>query len=616
MRTEDWAKAQEPALQAARLDPFNSSSLVRLSLCYENQREYVKAYDSLRKGMALMPSTGRRSLVARLNRLREQADDMAANIIRKDPFMVLPHELVLRIMQFGLDDRRDLVLNCSFVSKTWRETLIHKCPELWGTLTFRWKQLKDKRFDGKSKEWSERCNQDAHTVEVIEGLSLVGVGKIPKELRWDFMRAKNLRLDMKDNKVVQRFREKFMGIFHRLEHLEINGGDIEQFREDADSHIDLHCRLTDKSGDKTIKTINVNNVDFRERPIDWCDRSAMVERRYDHYDSRRRRYPALESLVVSECKFDTLRNPGNIQLRSDMMYVYDDEIGLGMFDSPEEQEIEPYEGRCENCPLHVMLYSATNLRNLKVLCHSSMLEGLYAGPQRPPRPDERILLPNVTRLTLPPVSVWTIDIRTPNVQSLDFALANDISRDTCYNRTIPMIPLPHKSPVDFKNLDKLTHLGLECAGSDTIDRLEAWLSRVPNLTSLSIHGNKIWASSAPPKSTASGDYRSDPVSLSLLEALINHSESIRKLDTLDIAQCDLSDDLLVKFIKIRKESPGTTPLIKLTLRGRNELSPATHAWLHEAVRLPDNAGSGFVHDLGTYPKYTAKGVCQLCDVKT
>jgi hypothetical protein len=109
MRTEDWAKAEEPALEAARLDPSSSSSLVRLSLCYENQREYVKAYDSLRKGMALMPPSEKRSLGPKLNRLREQADDMAANVVRKDPFVVLPHELVLRIMQFGLDDRRDFV---------------------------------------------------------------------------------------------------------------------------------------------------------------------------------------------------------------------------------------------------------------------------------------------------------------------------------------------------------------------------------------------------------------------------------------------------------------------------------------------------------------------------
>jgi hypothetical protein len=158
----------------------------------------------------------RKALSDKQARLREQSDDMAAHVIRKDPFEVLPLELVIHIMQIGMEERRDMVLNCSFVSKTWNQTLNHKCPELWGTLSFCWRHLRDKKFDGKLELWLQRCNRKPHTVDVAEGMTLGGVGKIHKDMQWAFFSAKNLRLEMKDNKVIQRFSDKFSYSFHSL----------------------------------------------------------------------------------------------------------------------------------------------------------------------------------------------------------------------------------------------------------------------------------------------------------------------------------------------------------------------------------------------------------------
>jgi hypothetical protein len=172
-----------------------------------------------------------------------------------------------------------------------------------------------------------------------------------------------------------------------------------------------------------------------------------------------------------------------------------------------------------------------------------------------------------------------------------------------------MIPTLEESPVYIGNLPKITHLGFECAQSDTVDRLEVWLSRVPNLTSLVIHGNKTTPFSAaiPPGS----NYRSSPVPVSILDGLIANSHLLPKLDTLEIKYCDLSDERIVRFIKMRAESPHTTRVVQLVLRGRDELSAATHAWLHEAVRQPDGQ-SGFAHDLDHHLFGVPRGVCDLC----
>lgn len=594
IQIEDWSKARPPALKASQLEPFSSSSLLRLSLCYENEREYIKAYDHLLKGMSLMTPLERKSLSDKQARLREQSDDMAAHVVRKDPFEVLPLELVIHIMQIGMEARRDMVLNCTFVSKTWRQTLIHKCPELWGTLSFCWRHLRDKKYDGKLEHWLNGCNRKPHTVDVLEGMTLGGVGKMPKDMQWTFSSAKNLRLEMKDNKVIQRFSDKFSYSFYSLEHLVIDGGLIDSIREEDEAFNTLHCNLLDLSAYSKIKTMVIRNVDFRDRfVIEYAYLGGMIAREMHNLDTRRRSYPSLESLVLQNCKFDTVENPGEV---SRHMKEYKQLDRYSMDDDDESSdEADPSEGRNKDCPLHMTLRSAPNLREFKISCHRVMFEGRFDRPQTQPKPEERVQLPQVVRLTIPPVSVWTIDMHTPNVQSLDFTLSYRMAPSTAYMRAVPMIPMLEESPVDIDNLTKITHLGFECAKSDTADRLVAWLSRVPNLTSLSIRGNKLLTNAVPARSDTNSTYRSDAVSDSLLEALIDLSESIPKLETLDIADCHYSDELVEKFVKMRKETPGMAPLTKLVLRGCKMLSPATHARLHKAVESPTGQ-SGYDHD--------------------
>jgi hypothetical protein len=172
-----------------------------------------------------------------------------------------------------------------------------------------------------------------------------------------------------------------------------------------------------------------------------------------------------------------------------------------------------------------------------------------------------------------------------------------------------MIPTVEDSPVNTDNLDKITHLHFTCAKIDTVDRLEAWLLRVPNLASLSISGNKEPSKTASTQTDTNPNYRSEPVTIRLPEALLGLSQSLPKLQSLEITECDVSDEALVKFVKMRKESPGSTPLTKLAMGWRDCLHPETHAWLHTAVKTPDGQ-SGYTHR----PSLLIRSACRHCEV--
>lgn len=293
----------------------------------------------------------KKSYSDKLARLHEQSEDMAANVVRKDPFEVLPLELVIHIMQIGLEESSDMVLNCTFVSRAWRMTLIYRCPELWGKISFRWRHLREKKFEGKRDEWLMRCDQRPHTVEVLEEMTLSGVGKIPKELRAQFFFVKNLRLDMKDNKVVRRFCDKFAFHFHSLEHLWMHSGGIDEIKEEAESFYDLHCDLLNQNGYGPIKTMEIANVDFRDRYLDEFGGIRPLYGKVSGYKAAlRASYPKLESLVLTRCKFDTAVNRGEI-------VAYEGHEQRRPWDSydisasPDDPEPDTIDGRYNNCPL-------------------------------------------------------------------------------------------------------------------------------------------------------------------------------------------------------------------------------------------------------------------------
>jgi tetratricopeptide (TPR) repeat protein len=117
MRTGRWEEACVASLKAVELDPLQSSAALRLATCYEKERQYVKAYDWLQRGISLIPSVEReQAQLEKLAWLRRHAEDAKSNVRRVDPSL-LPKELFTIVMQYGLLEDRHFVLKSTWVSK-------------------------------------------------------------------------------------------------------------------------------------------------------------------------------------------------------------------------------------------------------------------------------------------------------------------------------------------------------------------------------------------------------------------------------------------------------------------------------------------------------------------
>lgn len=191
---------------------------------------------------------------------------------------------------------------------------------------------------------------------------------------------------------------------------------------------------------------------------------------------------------------------------------------------------------------------------------------------------------------IPPPSVMFLDIHTPKVERLSFVLSTFGNDNRKYEERFPLIPLIEDSPIAIETLANLTHLEFETGVTDTSSRLEMWLSQVPNLTSLSIRGN-----ANPYRRLDSGKRPGpdSPVSECILELLLEHPEWLPKLTELSLMHCRLPDDLLRKFVEMRRHSDVATALTRLSLSRKENMSTETHTWLHEVIQKSDGSGTGF-----------------------
>jgi hypothetical protein len=587
MEIEDWPNAREAATSAVNLDPSQPLSLIRLSTCYNKDREYVKAYDALRKGVGLLPPVERAPYKAKLAHLLERRNDALANIPRVDPFERLPLEVIINIMQYGLIKDRHYVLQCTWVSKTWNIVLVHKCPELWGTLTFAGKDLQDKLWHEKRRTWIQRAGNNIHTV-VLDGMKGGLFSFILKSYEAYFLKAKIARITMKDNGALRVLCQTFNRGFYATENLYIDGGDSLDSPNEQGGIKMLDCNLLDPGFVKrTLKLMEVRSVDYRRGANGNPSINQYPFDRYE-YDStdRKRDYSALTSLSIIACKF-------SISDRDSNRSTY------------------------ECCPLHNMLKGASGLQVLKVVSEPGVSTRIHRNVDHLLNSTRRIVLENLEEAAIPPPTVMFINFHAPQLKRLSFVLPERIDVDYDHrsgNGLPPLIPLIAHSPITFETLGSLTHLELEAGDTDRPERMGTWLSHLPNLVSLSIRGNKSWFKL--PKETKNLPDAEQPVYECIVKLLADHPEWMPKLTSLELTYCKLVDvdEEIRQFVEMRQLSSTAASLTKLTLAYRNELSSETHAWLHAAVQKSDGTGTGFSHRIFTY-SYIEEGFCEHCEIE-
>lgn len=261
--------------------------MIHLSTAYEKQKEYVKAFDWFEKALSLLLPSQRQPHKDTYDRLCKLSDEQKS---RSDPFFKLPLSVMVNIFQFALQDDRHVVLRSTWVNRLWRRVLLNQCPQLWGTLTLPWSELKDTSFREKHDTWIQRARGKIHTIN-LDKITVTGVARVPKaysEYMWD---AKSLRLTTPNNTAFWRLISRFANKFSKLEHLYFDGGEIGKGgdRDDFPDNV-MHGQLLHHEKRKGFKTMEIHNVDYRE--------PRVPEGEFDEHGEPDV-YPDLQRFVVS-----------------------------------------------------------------------------------------------------------------------------------------------------------------------------------------------------------------------------------------------------------------------------------------------------------------------------
>jgi hypothetical protein len=463
-----------------------------------------------------------------------------------DPFEEkLPHEVLLSVMQYGLESDKDFVLGCTWVSRRWRDTLLNS-PTLWGTLTFDVGELKNKKSEEKRKAFIERSGKRIHTVD-FRNLMLSSIGKIHKNDRQPCETAKHLNISVASPLVLDRLSTKFYNAFSKLEHLRINGGYEPHFLL-ANSHYRrgpppraLHCDFIEAHESVFLQHLELDHVDFRLQeapmsPATWDKRSTA---------GNADQYTALRTLISNKCAF------------------------MNGYHTPVRQA-----DRWQSDPLHRALRTTTALETLIVIPEEKI--SLTAAQ---PGIGKKCTLTALRSLTLPPPSVWALDIVAPNVEILKFRLPSELPHvhDLFLKQHArPLVPALHHSPVPQDILWKLTHVEFPCFDLDKIERLELWIPHLANVKTLAIRGFRGSRGPYPKASHAEGP--DDCVQIKILESLIHRPEWLNKLEELHLDVCYTPDQALIDFVTMRTAPAvpaARTPLKRMVLRYCSKLADET-----------------------------------------
>lgn len=504
-----------------------------------------------------------RERLAEQERRQQESANETADPVAVDPFLKLPLELIVLIMRFGLRSNRHFVLRASWVSRTWNQTLVHNCPELWGYFKLPWKELKTKDRQAKHTAWIDRSGGKFRMIDIPDLTTMSGVLKVAKAWTPYMATTQRLRLHVGDDAVLGRFCSRFREKFGSLVELSINAGRERYGPSDEEfSQRVMHCGLVKPSALESIEVMTIQNVNF-------CDGDNANRQTDEYFMGRlnsaplnREQYPHLKKLTVTTCDIDLF------------------EADL---DDAEDGSVV---GRHSAYVLHRTLIGAPKLRALTVKCQPFLTD---ESTRRQRMSRKRISMPNLSIITIPPPAVWAIDISSPSVESLSFVLPNVSSRSDYEDRPaesrLPLIPDIHDSPIDIDRLAHLTVLSFEISSADTVPGLEAWLSGASNLKRLSFHTTR-----QPPHDP---DDMWEPMQIiedrpyiCVGQVLLDHPSWAPKMTELHLINCEVPGERLVEYVKRRRESSAACSLKKLVIQSRKwneERGTDAMAWLQDAI---------------------------------
>lgn len=192
---------------------------MRLAEALVREKQYVQAHLYFERALCFLPVPERAPYMNKLARIKEQAEDEKAHIYKEDPFDIFPLEVILRIMEIGLFDHRNFVLNASLVYRRLRNVLINSCNELWKTLTFSHSGFKTKHWEDKMKAWVERAGK----IDTIcfQSMSASGVARITRKQGKYLVDAKTVQIQVWDPIALERIVTALSPFERSVQHLQL-----------------------------------------------------------------------------------------------------------------------------------------------------------------------------------------------------------------------------------------------------------------------------------------------------------------------------------------------------------------------------------------------------------
>lgn len=558
IKQEKWDDAKANAIKAAELQPFCLTTLFRLSACYEREQNYIETHLHYYRAVTLLPTSERSPYDVKLARLQEQSEEMREGVSRKDPFNILPLEIILNVMRFGLQSDPDFGLKASWVSQRWNTTINQNCPELFRTITLSGSLLKKKCWMEKQDTWLQRGNYRMETM-VFKDFTMGAIDKLAGKLVY-VPGVKTLEIGVKAARVLERLDKHFTqipdGVWSGIEVLRItDGGRFSRQDPPDDIPLTMTCGMhldIDK-----LREISLHWFDFRDLRVYW--QSSIVDLRSSRLVDEPvvLEYPALRSLSVHSCPFDKI-------------HAISRESGSSLDPEDSSQGIKY---RADQ--LHTALRGSKDLEHLSVRTYSIESDVARKGMGR------KIVLSNLISAILPTPAIDTIDILAPNLQHLEYVLPYWFNEKRYLDgprQRPPMIPLFEHSPVTAEALSNLLSLKLLCYDRDTATRLELWISRLENVSKLAIrHAVKG------PYPNSTDDLPDVRASTLTLQCLHDNPDWCPALRQLEFTSCFTPGKMLVDYCRLRASRPNLAAIEELSLESCCALSTAAKSVLQEEI---------------------------------
>ncbi|KAJ9102010.1 hypothetical protein QFC19_004935 [Naganishia cerealis] len=572
MRREAWSDAKEVALQVLKLLPFSESTLFQLSVCYERLEDFGNAYTSYARGVCLIPEEERGFYWSKLFRLKEQLDDQKVRLTSTDPFDILPLELLVEIMEFGLASDSKFVWQSSWVNQKWRKSLTENCRSLWKKVELSRgvtiKQPAEKWQYEIAQTYIKRSNGNLDTMK-IQGFDKPGINRLWKFSQDHAWTAKTLHLGLTGLKALEVVQTKFKENVLNVQNLVIHCGPV-RANEPPNLLVCLDSVIPQK-----LKTLEVVGVNFRMRLVESL-MSANDPRIHQNCDSIIQ-YPSLKRLKVHGCAFDNSYAPSVLGLLT--AYQVDQ--------------------------LHSALRGAPALESLEV---TYLALGEHMAPFGV---GKRIVLMHLRKLVLPSPSIWCIDVFAPNLESLSYIVVGAEWTAWCLplvrKHHLTLIPGVDEAPTTFETLSRLKHVEFFCYEYDLVSRLEEWLSRLKGVTKLKIVAAKVgkpW-----PNQENQGESLDTRARMHVLQLLIDHPEWCPNLEDLELHACFASGSKLVEFVRTRRCLPGCATIRRLVLEGNMCLTERATMVLSRGVQefsISLDRESSYLATLGSFRKQCEK----------